>query len=319
MWGPFVSRDAAEYYQEEVLRLHQVRRCTEPLRPSAEHPGCIYGEMNQCLRPCQCAVSRDEYESEFGRLNEFLRSNGKTALDTLSTARNEASEKLDFEQAALVHKRIEQVKTAAAARDEIVTDVTKFGGVAVTSGPSASEVRLWPMLRCCWQQPTDVNVSAEQTGVKSLDADLKDRLKTIEASAVNEGDPLEHLSVFLRWYRSSWRDGAWLSSDSLSRAQLSALSERSLESRPFQGCKSYFGIVTANPARARKLLPTFPPVVFMTYSTGMVCRDNRLFRRYITPPPATQPNWLVACPCCESRISPIPARSNGISLVSLPN
>jgi excinuclease ABC subunit C len=216
MWGPFPSRDAAEYYEQEVLRLHPIRRCSEPLAPSPGHPGCIYGEMNQCVRPCQCAVSREGYRAEFERVSEFIRSNGKTALSTLSAARARASENMEFEEAGQIHKRIEQVKAAIDARDEFVTEVQRFQGVAITKGVLAGEVRLWPMLEGYWQEPIIVDVLAEEGQTKPLDVDLKQRLTDAAAHSSAQGDPLEHLSLFLRWYRSSWRDGTWLGFSSVS-------------------------------------------------------------------------------------------------------
>ncbi len=65
-YGPFQSRAAAELFEEQFLDLFQIRRCQENLEPSPQHPGCIYGEMNRCLRPCQQVVSREEYLSEVG-------------------------------------------------------------------------------------------------------------------------------------------------------------------------------------------------------------------------------------------------------------
>ena len=67
-YGPFQSRAAAELFEEQFLDLFQVRRCQENLEPSPQHPGCIYGEMNRCLRPCQQVVSREEYLSEVERV-----------------------------------------------------------------------------------------------------------------------------------------------------------------------------------------------------------------------------------------------------------
>ncbi|MBV9084649.1 MAG: excinuclease ABC subunit C, partial [Acidobacteriaceae bacterium] len=78
--GPFATREMAERYAEEVQGLFQIRRCVEALEPSPEHPGCIYGEMNQCLRPCQCVVTREEYGTEAARVAEFLGTNGRTML-----------------------------------------------------------------------------------------------------------------------------------------------------------------------------------------------------------------------------------------------
>src|SRR5271155_2514281 len=69
-YGPFQSRAAAELFEDQFLDLFQMRRCQENLEPSPQHPGCIYGEMNMCMRPCQQAVGREEYLAETGRVRE---------------------------------------------------------------------------------------------------------------------------------------------------------------------------------------------------------------------------------------------------------
>ena len=57
-FGPFRSRASAERFEAQFLDLFQMRRCQEDLVPSPSHPGCIYGEMGMCLRPCQQVVGR---------------------------------------------------------------------------------------------------------------------------------------------------------------------------------------------------------------------------------------------------------------------
>ena len=75
-YGPFASRAAAERFNEALLDLFQIRRCEENLAPAPDHPGCIYGEMNRCLRPCQQAVSMEEYRGEAARMEQFLETGG---------------------------------------------------------------------------------------------------------------------------------------------------------------------------------------------------------------------------------------------------
>lgn len=206
--GPFPSRDAAQRYEAEVLALFQLRRCTETLAPHPDHPGCIYGEMNQCLRPCQCAVSADEYSHEAQRVADFLETNGKGALAALSAARDRSTEAMEFEQAAQIHKRIERMRAASALRDEIVADVRRFGGVALTPARGEKRFALWPMVNGSWQPPAFVDVSAEQAA-KSLDQQLRELLTDPLVRPRAEGNRLEHLALFSRWYFSSWRDGEW--------------------------------------------------------------------------------------------------------------
>ena len=68
-----------------------MRRCQENLEPSPQHPGCIYGEMNMCLRPCQQVVSREEYMSEVQRVEEFLTGDGAALISVASAARDRLS------------------------------------------------------------------------------------------------------------------------------------------------------------------------------------------------------------------------------------
>jgi excinuclease ABC subunit C len=96
-YGPFPSRAAAERFDTGVLDLFQIRRCEENLVPSPEHPGCIYGEMNRCMRPCQQAVSVAEYHHESERIEQFLRSGGASLIESSETARDRASAGMQFE------------------------------------------------------------------------------------------------------------------------------------------------------------------------------------------------------------------------------
>ena len=209
LFGPFATRDLAQNYQEEVLRLFQIRRCTEKLQPSPEHPGCMYGEMNQCLRPCQCRVTPEEYATEVARVSEFLATNGKTPIAMLLASRERASESMDFELAAQLHRRIEHIQHAASARDELVREIGRFNGVALTRSAFVKQFRLWPMLAGEWQDPVTVDISIEGFAAKSLDAHLREILSNTIKTQPEGHTASEDLALFLRWYRSSWRDGEW--------------------------------------------------------------------------------------------------------------
>lgn len=208
-FGPFPSRDLAQQYEQELAGLFQLRRCVERLTPEPAHPGCIYGEINQCLRPCQCAVTTEEYASEVARVAEFLSTNGKGMLSVLSAARDRACEETDFEQAAYIHKRIEKVNAAAAARDQVIAEVQQFNGIALTRAVQSRQFRLWPMLGSLWQEPITLDFSADEARTKSLDQDLREQISESLRDVTTEGKRMEELAIFSRWYFSSWRDGHW--------------------------------------------------------------------------------------------------------------
>ncbi len=209
LFGPFPSRDAAQAYQQQIESLFQIRRCVETLTPDPNHPGCIYGEMNQCLRPCQCAVTTEEYGAEAARVADFLFTNAKSSIALLSAARDRSCEATDFEHAAQVHKRVEKLKGAAALRDAVVGEIQQFSGVALTRASDPAQFRLWPMLEGFWQEPVTMDFSGEESRSRPLDHQLRDRLSACLAEPRSSGKRMEELAIFSRWYFSSWRDGEW--------------------------------------------------------------------------------------------------------------
>ena len=87
-FGPFSSRASAERFESQFLDLFQIRRCQEDLAPSPAHPGCIYGEMGMCLRPCQQVVGVPEYAHEVERVADFLRTAGRSLADAIALSRD---------------------------------------------------------------------------------------------------------------------------------------------------------------------------------------------------------------------------------------
>jgi excinuclease ABC subunit C len=139
-YGPFQSRAAAERYCEAVLDLFKLRRCWEDLEVSPDHPGCAYGEMKMCMEPCKGACSREEYAAEAERVRAFLETNGESMLAELAAKREAASEAMDFEAAAAVHKQWEKVKTATQLADEIVQPLVGLRALIVqAAAPTAEE------------------------------------------------------------------------------------------------------------------------------------------------------------------------------------
>jgi excinuclease ABC subunit C len=218
-YGPFASRAAAERFENELLDLFQIRRCEENLDPRPDHPGCIYGEMNRCLRPCQQAVSMDEYHGEVVRVEQFLRSGGASLLETAAAARDRASAEMQFEEAQRLHQRVEQIAAVQGLGGELARSIDRLAGVAVTRSTEPGTIDLWFLLGGCWQEPVRFPLAlmaSDSAMGASAGRSMDHRLREAAASITAKGAPnLEHLAILMRWYGSSWRDGEWLSFDSI--------------------------------------------------------------------------------------------------------
>jgi excinuclease ABC subunit C len=205
-YGPFRTRAAAELFENQFLDLFQIRRCQENLEPRPQHPGCIYGEMNMCLRPCQQVVSPDEYLSEVNRVEEFLRGDGAALLSVASAARDRLSAEMNFEEAARQHKRLERIQEVLGLRDALVCDIDKLFGVGVAPSVATGHVLLWFLCQGSWQAP----VHFPLTSSISLDQRLRELVASIHALAAPPAERQEHLALLARWRYSSWSDGEWI-------------------------------------------------------------------------------------------------------------
>ena len=144
-----------------------MRRCQEDLAPSPEHPGCIYGEMGMCLRPCQQVVGAAEYGHEVARVVEFLRTDGRSLLESIGHSRDRLSEEMMFEEAARQHKRFEKVQEVLKLRDELARDIDRLNGVAITPSLAPDAVELWFVREGTWCSPAALQLrsAGRQAGV----------------------------------------------------------------------------------------------------------------------------------------------------------
>jgi excinuclease UvrABC nuclease subunit len=212
-YGPFRSRSSAERFESEFLDLFQMRRCQEDLAPAPGHPGCIYGEMGMCLRPCQEVVGEAEYRREVDRVVEFLRTDGHSLADAIERSRDRLSEEMMFEEAARQHKRLEKVREVLKLRDELARDVDHLGGVAITRSLAHDAVEMWIVREGNWQEPRRFTFEVREGKTVSLDRKLRDLFESLEPRKLSGRERQEYLALLARWYYSSWRDGEWLPID----------------------------------------------------------------------------------------------------------
>ena len=213
-FGPFRSRSSAEKFEGEFLNLFQIRRCQEDLVTSPEHPGCIYGEMAMCLRPCQQVVGAAEYGNEVSRVVQFLQTDGQSLLESIASSRDRLSQEMAFEEAAQQHKRFEKVQEVLRLRDELVADVDRLHGVAITRSLAPDSVELWFVRGGLWCSPVRFGFEVQEGKPVSLDRKLREVLAGVSACKLGVRERQEYLALLARWYYSTWRDGEWLGFES---------------------------------------------------------------------------------------------------------
>lgn len=209
-FGPFRSRASAERFESRFLDLFQLRRCAEDLVVSPDHPGCMYGEMQMCLRPCQQVVGVEEYASETRRVTEFLETAGDSLRGPVELSRDRLSAEMDFEAAAREHRRLDRIDDVLAARDELATELSRLCGVAVLRAATAGAVNLRFVYQGAWQPAVEFRIDGAGD---SMDARVRQTLSAVRWESAPPKRAQEHLALLARWFYSTWREGEWVPFD----------------------------------------------------------------------------------------------------------
>jgi len=218
-YGPFASRRSAEAFAGSALDFFKVRRCQIKIRRDPTFPGCIYSEMKMCLAPCFAGCSKEEYDAEVQKLVQFLDSSGGSLRDSLEHERESASEALDFERAATLHKKIEKLDDALRGSPELPRRIQDLSAVILQRCAEEQTIGVYAVRGGWLAAPTFLRFaeiagqprSAEHIFREYLESSATQADGNALATAAGTGkskDILsEHLWLLARWYYSNPREG----------------------------------------------------------------------------------------------------------------
>ncbi len=208
-YGPFPSRNAAEKFANDSLDFFKMRRCVDDLHPDPAFPGCIYSEMKMCLAPCFKGCSDEDYTEEVNRVQAYLDSSGRSLERELSHQRDDASNNLDFENAAALHARIEKLQPVLAQLPEVVQRIDRLAGVIVQRSSEENCMALFRIDRGCIAGPALFSISPpEHTKSQSMESRVQLALDAIaHPPAATALENMEHLAILRRWYYRGTRAG----------------------------------------------------------------------------------------------------------------
>ena len=203
-YGPFASRRTAQAFAERVLDLFKVRRCQIKIRRDPTFPGCLYSEMKMCLAPCFAGCTKEEYDVEVQRLVQFLETSGGSMRSALEEDREKASEQLDFERAAMLHKKIEKLDEVLRGQPELTRRVQDLEAVILQSGGEQT-IGVFPVLGGRLAEPFFLRFAEIASQPRSAEQIFREQFEANPAST--DGDLCEHLWLIARWFYSNPREG----------------------------------------------------------------------------------------------------------------
>jgi excinuclease ABC subunit C len=246
-FGPFGSRRSAEDFSESFLDLFKTRRCQIKIRRDPDYPGCMYSEMKMCLAPCFAGCTQEEYDLEIGRVLESLETTGTSLTEQLAQERAAASDALDFERAAALHKRLDKVTAVLRGMPDLARRIEELDLVILQRSAESQTIAVFPVRGGMLEEAVFLRFAEISSEPRSVEAILKDALEPrwqddlSEAAAGARGrkrheaeadevardrnlraryglraaspDLHDHLALLTRWFYSKPREGEILFRD----------------------------------------------------------------------------------------------------------
>jgi len=107
--GPFASAHSLKRTLNLIKRLFPFRSCKKPIE-GTDSRACLEYDIHRCIGPCTGKVSQQEYRQVIKQVILFLEGRQEEVVRRLRRNMEQASEKLEFEKAALLRDQLQAVE-----------------------------------------------------------------------------------------------------------------------------------------------------------------------------------------------------------------
>jgi excinuclease ABC subunit C len=231
-FGPFASRRAADTFASGFLDLFKIRRCQIKIRRDPSFPGCIYSEMKMCLAPCFAGCSKEDYDAEVGRVVSFLATGGASLTAELEREREAASEALDFERAAGIHRRIEKAAESLRGLPDLARRVEDLNAVVLQRAAEGNTVAVFAVRAGRIEEPRMLRFAEMASEPRSVEQILREWLESTGGTDSLSGKAAgsqqsyreleDQLSLLVRWFHKKPRVGEIFFRESTARSSAAA-------------------------------------------------------------------------------------------------
>ena len=107
LFGPYTDVTAARNMVELINKLYQTRKCD-----NLQKDYCLYYHIGQCPGYCKNKIDNNDIENTKNEIINFLNGNTKNIINNLKNKMKEATEKLDYENAAKYRDLINDINVS---------------------------------------------------------------------------------------------------------------------------------------------------------------------------------------------------------------
>jgi excinuclease ABC subunit C len=115
-YGPFISNNDLRNALRTLQRIFRFRTCRYKIYTDKKQPvpkSCLLSHINLCSAPCLDKISQSDYRQIMTSLKSFLNGNKSSLKKRLKELMKEASQRLDYENAAAYRDQLNSLKNIA--------------------------------------------------------------------------------------------------------------------------------------------------------------------------------------------------------------
>ena len=141
-FGPFTSAAAVKNTIDLINKMYGLRTCNRrlPKEIGADRP-CLNYHMKRCCGPCTGYVEKADYRERINKALDFLNGNYNSVIEDLTKKMQEASDNLQFEEAAHFRDLIEGVKMVSQKQKMTDSDMDDKDIIAISADDSDAVVQ----------------------------------------------------------------------------------------------------------------------------------------------------------------------------------
>jgi excinuclease ABC subunit C len=143
-YGPYTSAGAVKDTIELLCKLYKIRTCNRklPADQGKERP-CLNYQIGQCSAPCQGYISEADYRKSIESVESFLDGNYSSVINSLTEQMMDASDKMEYEEAAQIRDLIESVRQVAQKQKITMDETTDRDVIAAASDGEDAVVQVF--------------------------------------------------------------------------------------------------------------------------------------------------------------------------------
>ena len=124
-YGPFRSGYLVNEIIETVDKQFKLRKCDGDLKIHPDNDPCFYYQIERCSGPCAELVDEEDYLKEIDRVRQFLSGYSDGIINRLERKMHIMADGLNFEEAAMIRNRINELKRLFQRQHNVPTSINK--------------------------------------------------------------------------------------------------------------------------------------------------------------------------------------------------